>query len=59
MLPHFVWEDFGYVIEDLRRRGFEMEKNWFSPHFEFRFPFVGDWVKNLQVAEPYGLSTLV
>jgi uncharacterized protein (DUF2126 family) len=42
MLPHFVWQDFGDVIRDLQRWGFDFQKEWFAPHFEFRFPFVGE-----------------
>lgn len=42
MLPHFVWTDFAYVIGDLNRRGIPLEKEWFAPHFEFRFPQIGE-----------------
>jgi len=42
MMPHFVWSDFSEVIEDLQENGYAMEKSWFAPHFEFRFPQVGD-----------------
>ncbi len=50
MLPHFVWEDFCYVIDDLNRRGFPLESAWFRPHFEFRFPFIGEFATdNVQV----------
>ena len=42
MLPHFVWSDFGDVIDDLQRSGYPMKLEWFSPHFEFRFPQFGD-----------------
>ncbi|MDZ4849056.1 MAG: transglutaminase family protein [Pirellulaceae bacterium] len=42
LLPHFVWSDFGHVIEDLNRAGFGFERRWFAPHFEFRFPFIGE-----------------
>jgi len=41
MLPHFVHDDFQDVIADLRQGGFPMRAEWFAPHFEFRFPFVG------------------
>jgi uncharacterized protein (DUF2126 family) len=42
MLPHFVWNDFTDVAEDLRNHGYAMKQEWFGPHFEFRFPHVGD-----------------
>jgi len=42
MLPHFVWNDFVEVIDDLRQHGYPMQSDWFGPHFEFRFPTLGD-----------------
>ena len=42
MLPHFVWNDFAEVIDDLRQHGYPMQSEWFGPHFEFRFPTLGD-----------------
>ena len=41
MLPHFVAEDFFEVIDDLRAHGYALEKEWFAPHVEFRFPACG------------------
>jgi uncharacterized protein (DUF2126 family)/transglutaminase-like putative cysteine protease len=41
MLPEFVAQDFEDVIGDLRRAGFGLERAWFDPHVEFRFPFLG------------------
>jgi uncharacterized protein (DUF2126 family) len=42
MLPHFCETDFNDVIQDLRAAGYPFEFEWFSPHFEFRFPRIGD-----------------
>jgi uncharacterized protein (DUF2126 family) len=43
MLPHFVGCDFRDVIEEVRSAGFALEHEWFAPHFEFRFPFLGEF----------------
>lgn len=45
MLPHFLWEDMTDVINDLRCDGFDLEKEWFAPHYEFRFPRIGDFAQ--------------
>jgi uncharacterized protein (DUF2126 family) len=42
MLPHFCETDFRDVINDLRDASYPFEMDWFAPHFEFRFPRVGD-----------------
>jgi uncharacterized protein (DUF2126 family) len=42
MLPHFCETDFRDVVQDLRDSGYPFEFDWFAPHFEFRFPRVGD-----------------
>ncbi len=42
MLPYFVWHDLQDVLDDLADAGFELEYEWFAPHFEFRFPKLGD-----------------
>ena len=42
MLPHFCETDFRDVINDLREAGYPFEFDWFAPHFEFRFPRIGD-----------------
>lgn len=41
MLPHFVWQDLGDIINDVKSAGFPVEAEWFAPHFEFRFPRYG------------------
>jgi uncharacterized protein (DUF2126 family)/transglutaminase-like putative cysteine protease len=42
MLPHFVEQDFGEVVDELNESGFRFQKNWFAPHVEFRFPLIGE-----------------
>jgi uncharacterized protein (DUF2126 family)/transglutaminase-like putative cysteine protease len=50
MLPHFVRDDFNDVLTDLGSSGFEMPPEWFAPHFEFRFPKLGEFVtRNVDV----------
>jgi uncharacterized protein (DUF2126 family) len=42
LLPSFVWMDLEDVIEDMGRAGYDFKLDWFAPHFEFRFPKVGE-----------------
>jgi uncharacterized protein (DUF2126 family) len=42
LLPHFVRQDFDDVVADLQRAGFAFDGAWFAPHFEFRFPRIGE-----------------
>ena len=50
MLGHFVWDDFNDVLEELRRSGYDVRPDWFAPHFEFRFPKIGDFsTRNIDV----------
>ncbi|MGE5755543.1 MAG: transglutaminase family protein, partial [Planctomycetaceae bacterium] len=41
LLPHFVNQDFRDVIQELREDGLPLQGEWFTPHFEFRFPCLG------------------
>ncbi|GJG96147.1 DUF2126 domain-containing protein [Cupriavidus pauculus] len=42
MLGTFVRMDFDDVLAEMRAAGFVFESSWFAPHFEFRFPRVGE-----------------
>ena len=41
LLPTFVRMDFDDVLDDLALHGYVFDKAWFAPHFEFRFPLIG------------------
>jgi uncharacterized protein (DUF2126 family) len=43
MLGTFVQMDFDDVLADLRAAGYAFDRAWFAPHFEFRFPLVGEF----------------
>jgi uncharacterized protein (DUF2126 family) len=43
MLPHFVASDFRDVIAELNTSGYQLEFDWYAPHFEFRFPRMGEF----------------
>ena len=59
LLQHFVEQDFADVIQELYGAGYRMRAEWFAPHFEFRFPKIGDFqVKGInlelrQALEPW------
>ena len=59
LLPHFAWQDLCDVLDELGRRGTTLKSEWFQPHFEFRFPIIGEVVRgdvqmNLRAAiEPW------
>lgn len=42
LLPHFIQQDFEDVITELNQAGYSLETSWFGPHFEFRFPHIGE-----------------
>jgi uncharacterized protein (DUF2126 family) len=42
MLPSFVEQDFADVLAELGMAGYPFEAGWFAPHFEFRFPYIGE-----------------
>ncbi|TWT58691.1 hypothetical protein KOR42_20730 [Thalassoglobus neptunius] len=42
MLPHWLEDDFSEVISDLRAAEIPMEREWFTPHMEFRCPIIGE-----------------
>jgi uncharacterized protein (DUF2126 family) len=41
LLPTFVQADLHDVLQELREAGFGFDAAWFAPHFEFRFPRLG------------------
>ena len=42
MLPHFLEQDLWDVLIDLQQQGYPIDKEWFAPHLEFRFPSYGE-----------------
>jgi len=43
MLGTFVQMDFDDVLAELGAAGYAFDRAWFAPHFEFRFPLVGEF----------------
>ncbi|NND89498.1 MAG: transglutaminase family protein [Granulosicoccus sp.] len=41
MLPHYLWQDIGDVIDDLNEHGLAFDRNWLDAFWEFRFPVYG------------------
>ena len=42
-LPRLLWEDFQDVLSELSAVGMRFDPAWFQPHFEFRFPKLGEF----------------
>ncbi len=42
LLPTFVKMDLNDVLAEMREAGYAFDTSWFAPHFEFRFPLVGE-----------------
>jgi uncharacterized protein (DUF2126 family) len=38
----FIQMDFADVMAEMRQAGYAFDDAWFAPHFEFRFPLVGE-----------------
>jgi len=45
MLPHFNYEDIKEVLTDMQNAGFDIKPEWFLPHFEFKFPVIGEFTQ--------------
>jgi uncharacterized protein (DUF2126 family)/transglutaminase-like putative cysteine protease len=41
MLPHYLWQDMKFVVEDLQDHGLPFQLEWLAPFEEFRFPHYG------------------
>jgi len=54
MLPHFAKRDFYEVLSELERRGFSLDRHWFEPHYQFRYPYIGQVVKDAITLEVRG-----
>ena len=54
LLPHFVHADFKDALAFLHDRGFSLDPEWFEPHYQFRFPYYGSFVKDNVVLEVRG-----
>jgi uncharacterized protein (DUF2126 family)/transglutaminase-like putative cysteine protease len=42
LLPSFIKSDINDVLAEMREAGYAFDTAWFAPHFEFRFPLVGE-----------------
>ena len=41
MLPHFIWEDFLDVLDELTQSAYDFSPDWYLAQLEFRFPTFG------------------
>jgi uncharacterized protein (DUF2126 family)/transglutaminase-like putative cysteine protease len=41
LLPYYVERDFAAVVAEVRQAGYPIDREWFAPHLEFRFPVYG------------------
>jgi uncharacterized protein (DUF2126 family)/transglutaminase-like putative cysteine protease len=41
LLPSLIRMDFNDVLTELKEAGYAFDMAWFEPHFEFRFPMIG------------------
>ncbi len=57
LLPHYAEADFRDSLEELAGYGFPLDADWFAPHFEFRFPKLGDVaVRDMQLELRHALE---
>lgn len=54
LLPHFVKVDLADALSYLGERGFSVDPAWFEPHYQFRFPYYGEIVKDDVMLEVRG-----
>jgi uncharacterized protein (DUF2126 family) len=41
MLPHYIWQDMKFVVQDLQAHGYPFQLEWLAAFEEFRFPHYG------------------
>ena len=47
LLPTFIQMDFADIMAEMRQAGYAFDDAWFAPHFEFRFPLVGEVIEGV------------